>query len=302
MLIVCPSCSSAYEIDADRVGPDGRSVRCAACRETWFISPEDVSAALEAEMTAAMMAASDLGPDAAQSRATAQADLDSWESALGAEPEPVSVPPEEARSRGKVKAAAPKRAGSRLASPGAALGLAVVVGLGLAVVGRATVVRAMPQSAGLYARVGLPVNLRGIAFRDVVAFQNPGHSPGDGAQGQLVVEGDLVGIAAEAEVPSIEVEVRDGRDQPLYRWRIAPPRPVLERSETARFRASLSAPPAQGRSVRVHFAAAESEGAKSGGTETGGTETGAVGTGATVPGVAVSTEPMAKTGASAPSP
>jgi predicted Zn finger-like uncharacterized protein len=255
MLIVCPSCASAYEIDVDRVGADGRSVRCAACRETWFISPDDVSAALEAEMTAAMMAASELGPDAAQSRASAQADLDAWESALAAEPEPDPSPPDTPRPRARAKPAKPKRKGFSLASPGAALAFAVVGGLGLAVLGRATVVRAMPQSAGLYARVGFPVNLRGVEFRDVVAFQ----SPGEGAQAQLVVEGDLVGVASEAAVPPIEVEVRDGRDQPLYRWRIAPPRAALERSETARFRASLSAPPAQGRSVRVHFAAAEAD-------------------------------------------
>ena len=247
MLIVCPSCASEYEIDVDRVGTDGRSVRCAACRETWFISPDDVSAALEVEMTAAMMAASELGPDAAQSRASAQADLDAWESALAAEPEPAPSPPETPRPRTRVRPAKPKRRGVSLASPGAALGLAVL--------GRATVVRAMPQSAGLYARVGFPVNLRGVEFRDVVAFQ----SPGEGAQAQLVVEGDLVGVATEAAVPPIEVEVRDGRDQPLYRWRIAPPRTTLEKSETARFRASLSAPPAQGRSVRVHFAAAEAD-------------------------------------------
>jgi predicted Zn finger-like uncharacterized protein len=255
MLIVCPSCASEYEIDIDRVGADGRSVRCAACRETWFISPDDVSAALEAEMTAAMMAASELGPDAAQSRASAQADLDAWESALAAEPEPDPSPPDTPRPRARAKPAKPKRKGFSLASPGAALAFAVVGGLGLAVLGRATVVRAMPQSAGLYARVGFPVNLRGVEFRDVVAFQ----SPGEGAQAQLVVEGDLVGVASEAAVPPIEVEVRDGRDQPLYRWRIAPPRAALERSETARFRASLSAPPAQGRSVRVHFAAAEAD-------------------------------------------
>jgi len=255
MLIVCPSCASAYEIDVDRVGADGRSVRCAACRETWFISPDDVSAALEAEMTAAMMAASELGPDAAQSRASAQADLDAWESALAAEPEPDPSPPDTPRPRARAKPAKPKRKSFSLASPGATLALAVVGGLGLAVLGRATVVRAMPQSAGLYARVGLPVNLRGVEFRDVVAFQ----SPGEGAQAQLVVEGDLVGVATEAAVPPIEVEVRDGRDQPLYRWRIAPPRAALEKSETARFRASLSAPPAQGRSVRVHFAAAEAD-------------------------------------------
>ncbi|MGU3362070.1 zinc-ribbon domain-containing protein [Methylobacterium sp. M6A4_1b] len=254
MLIVCPSCASEYEIDVDRVGADGRSVRCAACRETWFISPDDVSAALEAEMTAAMMAASELGPDAAQSRASAQADLDAWESALAAEPEPAAAPSEAPRPRARTKPAKTKRPGFLMSSPGAILGLAVVAGLGLAGLGRATVVRAMPQSAGLYARVGLPVNLRGVAFRDVVAFQ----SPGEGAQGQLVVEGDLVGVA-EVAVSPIEIEVRDGHDQPLYRWRIAPPRTALEKGETARFRASLSAPPAQGRSVRVHFAAVEAD-------------------------------------------
>jgi predicted Zn finger-like uncharacterized protein len=256
MLIVCPSCASEYQIDLDRVGSEGRSVRCAACRETWFISPDEVSAALEAEMTAAMMAAAESGPDAVVDRASAQADLDAWEAALATEPEP-SPPVSPSRAKAK-RGAKPARAKGRpaLASPGAALGLALVVGLGLAVLGRATIVRAMPQSAGLYARIGLPVNLRGLELRDVVAFQ----TPGEGAQGQLVVEGDLLGVAAAgAEVPPIEVEVRDGRDQPLYRWRIAPPRASLEKSETARFRASLSAPPAQGRSVRVHFAAAEVE-------------------------------------------
>ncbi|MDB5647392.1 zinc-ribbon domain-containing protein [Methylobacterium sp.] len=260
MLIVCPSCASEYQIDLDRVGSEGRSVRCAACRETWFISPDDVSAALEAEMTAAMMAASEVGPDAAESRASAQADLDAWEAALEAEPEPspaaVEAPPQSPRVRGKPKPVKAKGRASALASPGTALALALVAGLGFAVLARASVVRMMPQSAGLYARIGLPVNLRGLDLRDVVAFQ----TPGEGAQGQLVVEGDLVGVAqAGAQVPPMEVEVRDGRDQPLYRWQIAPPRPSLEKGEIARFRASLSAPPAQGRSVRVHFAAAVSE-------------------------------------------
>jgi hypothetical protein len=134
-------------------------------------------------------------------------------------------------------------------SPALALGLSVAVGLGLAVLGRTTVVRAMPQSAGLYARMGLPVNLRGLDLRDVVAFQ----TQGEGAQ--LVIEGDVVGVAdAGAPVPPIEIEVRDAREQVLYRWSVAAPRQSLEHQETARFRASLSAPPAEGRAIRVSFA------------------------------------------------
>ncbi|WP_203236367.1 zinc-ribbon domain-containing protein, partial [Methylobacterium crusticola] len=38
MLIVCPSCASEYTLDPDRIGPEGRKVRCAACREPWFVA------------------------------------------------------------------------------------------------------------------------------------------------------------------------------------------------------------------------------------------------------------------------
>lgn len=255
MLIVCPSCASEYVIDADRVGPEGRSVRCAACRETWFLSPDDVAAALATEMLAAMS-----GPDAAQERAESQSALDAWEAALAEEgageapaaaPEPVAPGPARPDTKAKVLPRAARWRGLAGLSPSVAAGLAVLACLPLALIARSTVVRAMPQSAGLYARLGLPVNLRGIELRDVVAFQ----TPGEGAKGQLVIEGDLVGVAsAAAAVPPIEVEIRDGRDQPLYRWTVAPPRPALENRETARFRASLSAPPAQGRSVQVRFA------------------------------------------------
>ena len=168
--------------------------------------------------------------------------------ATGSPPDEVDAPSPEPRPRPRRKPPAKpvRRAGL---SPTLALALSVVAGLGLALLGRTTVVRAMPQTAGLYARIGLPVNLRGLDLRDVVAFQ----TQGDGAQ--LVVEGDVVGVAADgAPVPHIEIEVRDGRDQPLYRWSVAPPRRSLEARETARFRASLSAPPAEARAIHVRFA------------------------------------------------
>ena len=36
MLIVCPSCATAYMIDPAAIGPAGRTVRCARCKATWF--------------------------------------------------------------------------------------------------------------------------------------------------------------------------------------------------------------------------------------------------------------------------
>jgi predicted Zn finger-like uncharacterized protein len=255
MLIVCPSCASEYTIDVEHVGAEGRSVRCAACRTTWFISPDDVVAAVEADMTAAMMEAVQGSSETANARVESQPSREAEEVTPPEIPDFESDPPAppldaEAEAEARPKRRPPTKPARRPRfSPALALGLSVAVGLGLAVLGRTTVVRAMPQSAGLYARMGLPVNLRGLDLRDVVAFQ----TQGEGAQ--LVIEGDVVGVAdAGAPVPPIEIEVRDAREQVLYRWSVAAPRQSLEHQETARFRASLSAPPAEGRAIRVSFA------------------------------------------------
>jgi predicted Zn finger-like uncharacterized protein len=51
MLIVCPTCSTGYQIGPTALGPSGRTVRCSHCKNTWFASPE--SALEEAVVTAA---------------------------------------------------------------------------------------------------------------------------------------------------------------------------------------------------------------------------------------------------------
>lgn len=37
MIITCPECATRYDVDDERFQPDGRSVRCAACGESWFV-------------------------------------------------------------------------------------------------------------------------------------------------------------------------------------------------------------------------------------------------------------------------
>lgn len=242
MLIVCPACASEYRIDADRVGASGRSVRCAACRETWFIGPDDVAAGILAELNAA--------PDPFDA---AIVDEPAASSAAAEAPPAEAAEPPAPRRRPSVKTKKKAtRSGPRRLSPALAAGLAVAALVPLSLLGRATVVRAMPQTASLYAGLGLPVNLRGIDFSDVAAFQ----TPAEGAEpARLVVEGDLVGVARErVAVPPIEVEVRDEHGQSLYRWSVPGPRPALEPGERARFKASLSAPPALGRRIEVRFA------------------------------------------------
>jgi predicted Zn finger-like uncharacterized protein len=41
MKIKCPDCGTSYEIKAEALGPEGRSVKCAKCGNRWFVSPAD---------------------------------------------------------------------------------------------------------------------------------------------------------------------------------------------------------------------------------------------------------------------
>src|SRR3569623_1925032 len=44
MQIICPHCTTFYDVDSSKFGAAGRNVRCARCGETWLANPESASA------------------------------------------------------------------------------------------------------------------------------------------------------------------------------------------------------------------------------------------------------------------
>jgi len=114
---------------------------------------------------------------------------------------------------------------------------------------RADVVRVMPQTASLFAAIGLPVNLRGLAFQDVKTTKELQ----DGVP-VLVVEGRIVNISKlMLEVPRIRFAMRNAAGNEVYNWTTLPTRPILPPNAEQPFRTRLASPPAEGREVVVRF-------------------------------------------------
>jgi predicted Zn finger-like uncharacterized protein len=114
---------------------------------------------------------------------------------------------------------------------------------------RADVVRVAPQTAALYAAFGMPVNLRGLTFNDVVTTTET-H---EGVQ-VLVVEGVIASAATRAvEFPWLRFSVRNAKGQEVYAWTALPARNVLAPGETLAFRSRLASPPPEVHDVLVRF-------------------------------------------------
>ena len=129
----------------------------------------------------------------------------------------------------------------------------VILGLLLAdaiIIGRrADLVRAMPQTASFYARLGLPVNLRGVDFDGVTAAaEEHGGSP------ILVVTGEVNNATGTTEdIPQLRFALRNAAQEEIYSWTVAPTRTTLLAGEALTFRSRLPSPPLDTREVLVSF-------------------------------------------------
>lgn len=256
MQIVCPSCSSAYELDAAKLGPAGRKVRCAKCQTQWHVepvfpeapSPEETQALLDAELQRGFE--EEVPEPAAEAVATVDESAPLPDPPVAQDtqaPEPPVARPR--RKGGKSSKPRKRNLPDRAIALPAALALAGFSLLALLTWQRETSVRLVPQLAGLFEALGKPVNIRGLGLSAIESglVEDP--------QGRfLVVEGDVTNITRRNRpVPLIEVAVKDAAGQTLYTWTTEPPSPTLEPAELMRFRARLAAPPETGRAVTVRF-------------------------------------------------
>jgi hypothetical protein len=110
-------------------------------------------------------------------------------------------------------------------------------------------VRLMPQTASFYARLGLPVNLRGLDFENLsTATEQHEGVP------ILVVEGEIINETRKIiDVPRLRFAVRNAARQEIYSWTAILPRTLLSPGDAVPFRTRLASPPPDAHDVLVRF-------------------------------------------------
>jgi predicted Zn finger-like uncharacterized protein len=273
---------TSYAIKLASLGANGRAVRCSRCKETWIAHAED---AIEEASVPAMAAASQaddqadlaeqwnsyakddgatdapvvdspsIASDWPEEEAPSETE-DEWSAAAREAEEEVVGAQHQSWFRGlfrrrgarvsrPVATAAPRKSYFGLPTACAAMG-ALVLAL---VIWRGDMVRLLPQTAAFYKLVGLEVNLRGLAFKDVKLSSETV----DGKQ-VLVIEGVIVGEGKKPlDIPRLRFAVRDAQGAEIYAWNTVLEQTVLRPGERAFFRSRLASPPPEGRSIDVRF-------------------------------------------------
>jgi predicted Zn finger-like uncharacterized protein len=235
MILECPECSTRYLVPDSAIGAEGRTVRCAKCRHSWFQEPpplapdEDED---ETEATSATPVVDATPPPTAANAATPPpaAGFDAF----------AHRPPFRARR-------SPARRNTVLAvATGALLLLAIIAILWLG-------------SPGFGARLGLPI---GAAETPLRLKDNPiERRELENGSELFAVSGQVTNPSGERQrVPDIRAELRDAQCRKVFSWTISPQVRTVAPGGSVEFNsAKLDVPPTS-KSLELSFAG-EADGA-----------------------------------------
>ena len=248
MILTCPACSTRYQTDRARFTTPGMNVRCAKCGHVWFHTLAEVEPEPQPEPALEPEGA----PAPGVSAPAAPQESDGFRVGAFAPERPEKLQPS--------AASAPVRQPRRKVgwSPAIAAGWAgLLIFLGVVVWGtvnyRQNISELWPRMSSFYAVVGMPVNVRGLAFQDVAYTQEF-----EEGQPVLSITGNVVNVTKrELPVPDIRISLSDTDQHELYHWNFGVGVPTLKPGETKPFVTRLTGPPMDARSVDVRFVQAD---------------------------------------------
>jgi predicted Zn finger-like uncharacterized protein len=279
VVIECPHCGTRYQVPYGTFGQAGREVQCAQCTKHWHATADapPPPAAIEEDDDKLFSAAEERAMDEAF-----EAEARSPEPPTAALPAAIPINPDHERTLAEIKAAIAPRAKKEPANtidpallnktrrafdkrqrtmtralPIARLRrtarlAAFVLLLGILVFGftfRTDIVRWYPSLAGLYAAIGLPVNVVGLEFQNektLMSFR--------AGKPVMLITARVRSIADHTvKVPPVVISLLNDSGGVVYEWSVTLKAAEMDPGDILDFSTGVSAPPQDAVTVRLSF-------------------------------------------------
>ena len=220
MILSCQACGTRYLVDANALGPTGRTVRCANCAHQWHQMPVE-----------------DGGSSGDFPTVMTSLDIDRLRPSQS-----LTVKPAQ-KSR---------RLGGLIWILLILLVVGIVAG---ALLERRQIAAAWPPAARLYAALGMSMEQSGfgLEIRNITTAR----TKKEGVQA-LVVGGEVINTSNSIRpVPRLRVILRSANDHELQATAVSPARDQLMPGEATPFETTITNPPPEASAASVVFATAE---------------------------------------------
>ena len=244
MILSCPACKTRYLVPDTAVGPNGRQVRCASCKHSWFAEGAQVNVARPVELPLAAPIAT---PPAAVTHPSPpfggepSSPAAPWQTGTddpGQYPDPFAHrPPFRPRSN-------PTRRWTI-----AAISAAVLLFGGILAI-------QFFGTPSFMAQLGLPVGSVDVPLLLEVP-RKPERRTLESGNELFAVSGRVINPTSQRQrVPDILAELRDAQGRVVYSWTITPPRRSIGPNGSAEFNSAEVDVPKGARELNLSFSGA----------------------------------------------